>query len=63
MYKEKAKMFRHNSVLIPLGDDFKYKNPEITRKMMTQYEMLFKHINSDDSLGVNVSFVRSADMR
>lgn len=56
MYKEKAKLFRHNAVLIPLGDDFKYKNPDITRKMMTQYEMLFEYINSDTSLGVNVSF-------
>lgn len=56
MYKEKAKLFRHNSVLIPLGDDFKYKNPDITRKMMTQYEMLFKYINSNQrELGVNVS--------
>jgi alpha-mannosidase II len=57
MYKEKAKLFRHNSVLIPLGDDFKYKNPDITRKVMTQYEKLFKYINSDPSLGVNVSFI------
>jgi alpha-mannosidase II len=55
MYKEKAKLFRHNSVLVPLGDDFKYKTPEVTRKMMTQYEMMFKYINSDKTLGVNVS--------
>ena len=55
MYKGKAKLFRHNSVLIPLGDDFKYKTPDMTRTIMTQYEMLFKHINSDDNLGVNVS--------
>lgn len=56
MYKEKAKLFRHNSLLMPLGDDFKYKTAEVTRKVMTNYEMLFDYINQDKSLGVEIKF-------
>jgi len=56
MYKEKASLFRHNAVLIPLGDDFKYKKPDITRKMMTEYEKMFKYINSHKELGVTIKF-------
>lgn len=55
MYKQKAELFRHNSLLIPLGDDFKYKTADMTRKIMSQYEMLFNFINNNAYLGVEVS--------
>lgn len=56
MYKQKAKLFNHNILLIPLGDDFKYKTYDMTNRMFTQYEMMFEYINSHKELGVNIKF-------
>lgn len=72
-YKQKAELFRHNHLLIPLGiflvfmqlsilgDDFKYKTLEMTNKIFENYQKLFDHINSDASFGVHIRFSNLKD--
>ena len=61
-YRRKAEAFQHNNLLMPLGDDFKYKNIEITRKMMSQYQLLFDHINSNKDMKVSIRFATLSGM-
>ena len=55
-YRKKHKAFSHNNLLVPLGDDFKYKNIDITRKMMDSYQKMFDYINSQPSLKAKIRF-------
>eukprot|EP01112_Ceratiomyxa_fruticulosa_P009601 TRINITY_DN2513_c0_g1_i1.p1 TRINITY_DN2513_c0_g1~~TRINITY_DN2513_c0_g1_i1.p1 ORF type:complete len:1175 (-),score=244.78 TRINITY_DN2513_c0_g1_i1:43-3567(-) len=60
-YKQKAAFFKHNHLLVPLGDDFKYKTLDMTVKIMDQYQFLMDYINSDRSLNVNIKFATLSD--
>ncbi len=55
-YKLKAEAFLHNNVLIPLGDDFKYKTLTMTREIFEPYQKLFDYMNNEPSLNVNIRF-------
>jgi hypothetical protein len=58
-YRIQAEFFRHNNLLIILGDDFKYKNPAITDPVFDNYEKLFKYINAQrGSYKANIQYVR-----
>eukprot|EP01119_Soliformovum_irregulare_P017333 TRINITY_DN5131_c0_g1_i1.p1 TRINITY_DN5131_c0_g1~~TRINITY_DN5131_c0_g1_i1.p1 ORF type:complete len:1043 (-),score=336.35 TRINITY_DN5131_c0_g1_i1:28-3156(-) len=55
-YRKKAQSFDHNNLLVPLGDDFKYKNLQTITTMFTNYEKLMDFINSDSSMKMHVKF-------
>ena len=56
-YRSKAIHFRHNNVLIPLGDDFKYKTLDMTLDMFTNYQKLFDYINGNpNKFDVDIKF-------
>jgi alpha-mannosidase II len=55
-YRLKSDNFRHNNVLIPLGDDFKYKTIDMTREIFTSYQRLFDYMNSHPEMEVNIKF-------
>jgi hypothetical protein len=55
-YRSKALHFKHNNVLIPLGDDFKYKTLEMTLDIFNNYQTLFDHINSNPKFQVDIKF-------
>lgn len=60
-YREKAAHFKHNNVLIPLGDDFKYKTLDMTNKIFSQYQLLFDEMNSVSEWKVNIRFSNLSD--
>ena len=48
--------FDHNNLLVPLGDDFKYKDLPMTLKMMTNYQLIFDYLNSNSDYKVRIRF-------
>jgi hypothetical protein len=53
---------RHNKLLIPLGDDFKYKNLEMITHIFTNYERLFTYINENyDQYRINIKWSNLTD--
>ena len=55
-YRKKHLAFSHNNLLVPLGDDFKYKTLPMTEKIMDNYARLFAYLNADASLKVRIRF-------
>jgi alpha-mannosidase II len=48
-FRKKSEAFLHSQVLVPLGDDFKYKSIEFTEPFLKQYDMLINYINEHAS--------------
>ena len=43
--RKKAMLFRSGHVLVPLGDDFRWKTQGEAHSMFSNYQRLFDHIN------------------
>ncbi|KAH8276718.1 hypothetical protein KR044_004625 [Drosophila immigrans] len=55
-WKKKAELYRTNVLLVPLGDDFRYKQNTEWDVQRVNYERLFEHINGDSALNVDAQF-------
>ncbi|KAM3208709.1 hypothetical protein ACQJBY_063419 [Aegilops geniculata] len=55
-YRKKSTLYRTNTLLIPLGDDFRYVNTEEAEAQFRNYEKLFDYINSNPHLNAEVKF-------
>ncbi|EDW81559.1 uncharacterized protein Dwil_GK10956 [Drosophila willistoni] len=55
-WKKKAELYRTNMLLVPLGDDFRYKQSTEWDVQRINYEKLFEHINSHPDFHVKAQF-------
>ncbi|KAH7688640.1 Alpha-mannosidase protein [Dioscorea alata] len=55
-YKKKSTLYRTNTLLVPLGDDFRYVSIDEAEVQFRNYQMLFDHINSSPNLNAEVQF-------
>lgn len=55
-YQKKADLFKHNVVLIPIGDDFRFDRSIEWDQQYTNYMKLFNYINSKKDWNIDVRF-------
>lgn len=56
-YRKKAQLYRMNTVLIPLGDDFRYDSNIEWVEQYENYKQLFDYMNKKKELNINVSYL------
>ncbi|CEF69500.1 Alpha-mannosidase 2x [Strongyloides ratti] len=49
-YRKKSRLFKYNTLLVPLGDDFRYETKEEVSIQYENYKKLFDYINSPEGL-------------
>ncbi|XP_074570190.1 alpha-mannosidase 2 [Curcuma longa] len=55
-YRKKSTLYRTNTLLVPLGDDFRYISVDEAEAQFRNYQRLFDYINSNPSLNAEVMF-------
>eukprot|EP01132_Coremiostelium_polycephalum_P004243 gene4243-5312_t len=51
--QQRQSLFRHNNVLLPFGNDFRYQNAHIEFSNM---DTLIEYINANQSFGINIKY-------
>lgn len=60
-WRKKSVLYKTRSVLIPLGDDFRYAQSVEWEAQRSNYEKLFDHINSESRYNVEAKFATLQD--
>lgn len=55
-YRKKSTLYRTNTLLVPLGDDFRYVSIDEAESQFRNYQMLFDYINSNPNLNAEANF-------
>ena len=55
-YRLKSGLFKYNTILVPLGDDFRYDHPKEWDQQYENYQKLMKYMNSQPEWKINVKF-------
>jgi alpha-mannosidase II len=55
-YRKKLTLYRTNTLLVPLGDDFCYISIDEAEAQFQNYRMLFDYVNSNPSLNAGAQF-------
>ena len=55
-YRKKSQLYRTNSVLIPLGDDFRYDSSKEWDLQYQNYKKIMDYVNSSPDLNAEIQF-------
>ncbi|KAF6174497.1 hypothetical protein GIB67_004691, partial [Kingdonia uniflora] len=55
-YRKKSTLYRTNTLLVPLGDDFRYINADEAESQFRNYQAIFDYINSNSNLNAEAKF-------
>ncbi|KAK9272827.1 hypothetical protein L1049_003205 [Liquidambar formosana] len=55
-YRKKSTLYRTNTLLVPLGDDFRYISIDEAEAQFRNYQMLFDYINNNPNLNAEAKF-------
>ncbi|XP_002981258.2 alpha-mannosidase 2 [Selaginella moellendorffii] len=55
-YRKKSTLYRSNTLLVPLGDDFRYVTPQEAELQFTNYQVIFDYISAHPELKASVQF-------
>ena len=58
-WRKKSMLYKSRSVLIPLGDDFRYTQSTEWEAQRVNYDKLFDYINNEPSLNVEVNHIQT----
>eukprot|EP01052_Picozoa_sp_SAG31_P021648 SAG31_NODE_1685_length_7530_cov_9.464944_1_plen_909_part_00 len=60
-YRKKAMLFRTKRLLVPIGNDFEFMQPEFARLQYENYQRLFDYMNSNTKMNVHARFATLAE--
>ncbi|CAG5125008.1 unnamed protein product, partial [Candidula unifasciata] len=60
-WKKKATLYKTNVVLVPLGDDFRYMQPDEFDLQFGNYEKIFRYLDTHPELGAQAQFGTLSD--
>lgn len=55
-YRKKSSLYKYGTVLVPLGDDFRFNKPQEWQQQHDNYMKLFEYMNSRKDWNIDVGF-------
>ena len=55
-YRKKSMLYKTNTLLVPLGDDFRWENDKEWDAQIQNYRKIMDYVNSESSLNAEISF-------